>query len=414
MNIIFLADIVPYPPNTGIKIRTFNIIKQLSNGGENKIYLLCFNHKILIPSKNTLEEYKKVLEEFCAEVHIFDIPSDKNRFTYYIELLKNLMHKNPYRAERYYSKECEKTLSHIVDTNDIDLIHFDKTEFCRYLPVCKDIPVCCTNHNVESLLMKRRAEFETTVLKKFFANLQYVKTEKYERLMLSRVNAFITCSEFDRDFFYNKIGVIGTPSEVIDNGVDVSFYSDYQYENPTNDYLLLIGAQNKDSTANYDATMYFIEDIWPRVKQKYPRIKLKIVGRNPDISISKLEELDENIEVVGWVEDERKYIANAAMLLVPLRIGGGSRLKIITTMAMGKTIVSTPVGAEGISCTHNKDILLADNSLDFAMQVCEAYDSSKLREAIGTNALMLAKDKYDWNKIGAKQRKFYERIVLEI
>lgn len=411
MNIIFLADIVPYPPNTGIKIRTFNILKQLSNNGENKIYLFCFNHKILIPTQALLDEYKIELAKYCVEVHIFDIPSDKNRATYYLALLKNLVQKNPYRVERYYSKQCEDAVKNIVATKKIDLIHFDKTEFCRYLPVVKDIPVCCTNHNVESLLMKRRATFETTVLKKFFANLQYVKTESYEKKMLNKVAAFVTCSEYDRDFFHKELGIKGTSSAVIDNGVDVSFYSDYQCKQPANDYLLLIGAQNKDSTANYDATMYFIKDIWPMVKSRLPDVKLKIVGRNPDASITRLGETEKNIEVVGWVEDEREYIANAAMLLVPLRIGGGSRLKIVTAMAMGKTIVSTSIGAEGISCTHDKDILLGDNADDFAELVCKVYQSDKIRDSIGSEALLLAKNKYDWNKIGEKQRDFYTTLV---
>lgn len=409
MNIIFLADIVPFPPNTGIKIRTFNILKQLSNGGQNKVYLFCFNHKALIPTSELLDKYQKELNNYCTEVNVFDIPSDKTQLSYYMCLAKNLLQKNPYRVERYYSKECEGKLYDTIQSKNIDLIHLDKTEFCRYLPLFDSIPVCCTNHNVESLLMKRRAAFETTKLKQLFAYLQYIKTERYEKIMLNKVQSFVTCSDYDREYFHNELGV-NSLSATIDNGVDVEFYSDYECNSEGQGYLLLIGAQNKESTANYDATMYFIEQIWPLVKEKNPEIKLKIVGRNPDESVKRLDVVDENIDVIGWVEDERKYIANASMLIVPLRIGGGSRLKIITAMAMGKTIVSTTIGAEGICCEHNENILLADTEKEFADLICKAHDSSEVRNRIGNNALSLAKSQYDWNKIGEKLRAFYEQL----
>ena len=327
-------------------------------------------------------------------------------------LLKNVFQKNPYRVERYFSKECQDKLKDTVKAKKIDIIHLDKTEFCRYLPLFESIPVCCTNHNVESLLMKRRATYETTKLKKVFAYLQYIKTERYEKRMLNKVQSFVTCSDYDRKYFHARLGV-NSLSETIDNGVDAGFYSDYECSDPSDDYLLLIGAQNKESTANYDATMYFIERVWPLINAKNSDIKLKIVGRNPDESVKRLGVDDKNIEVVGWVEDEREYIANASMLIVPLRVGGGSRLKIITAMAMGKTIVSTTIGAEGISCEHNKDIILADTEEEFSRLVCKAYANSEIRKRIGSNALSLAKSNYDWNKIGEKLRGFYEKQLIK-
>jgi len=413
MNILFIVDVVPYPPNTGHKIRTYNIIKQLHNNGENNIFLLCFKQKALVKTDSEMQRNIAALQELCKEVHVFEIPSDKNRFTYLKCLIKNLFQFVPYRVERYRSKECQARVKIILSNNDINLLHLDKTELFEYSRSAINMPVVCTNHNVESELMRRRSSKEINLPRKLFAYLQYVKTRSYEKRTLNKVSGYITCTDLDREFIKNDLGI--TVSGVtIDNGVDITHYqsvANTQESIKKENFILVIGAQNKISTANYDATTYFMSEIWPSVANSNPGLKLKIVGRDPDVTISAYQEQWSNVEVCGFVQDERPYIEKAMALIVPLRVGGGSRLKIITAMAMGKAIISTSIGAEGINCTGGEDIIIEDDPELFASEITSIVRNNVLREKIGGAARRLVEEKYDWKKIGSKLRRYYEGIV---
>jgi glycosyltransferase involved in cell wall biosynthesis len=311
-------------------------------------------------------------------------------------------------VKRYQSVECVRRIQDILRNNAIDLVHLDKTEFYCYSNYLKGIPLAATNHNVESNLMRERSRFETTVSRRLFAFLQYIKTRRYERTALSRVDGYVTCTNADRDFFRHQLGII-TPHATIDNGVDCSYYYPLQLEE--DHYVLIIGAQNRQSTANYDATMFFIRKIWPYVTQDDPTLKLKIAGRNPDPSVIELSVKYNTVEVLGYVEDEREILARAKALLVPLRIGGGSRLKILTAMGMGKTVISTTKGAKGILCEDGKHILISDRPKQFAAQVLHITRDEEARRSIGKNARDLAVEAYDWEKIGKRLNNFYRSIV---
>lgn len=408
MNVLFIADIVPYPPNTGIKIRTYNIIKQLSQNKKNNIYILSFNHKVLINTEQEMTRCVNALKDLCKEVYVFDIPSDRNRFSYLCCLAKNIFQTKPYRVARYFSKDCSKTISDILKKNKIDLVHLDKAELYGYKPFLGDLPIVCTNHNVESELMKRRVRYEINLLRRLFAYIQYFKTRYYERKVLNMVDGYLTCTDVDRDFFRGELGITSRQA-TIENGVDISYYSNSG--SLEEDYVLIIGAQNKESTANYDATHYFIRDIWPLISEKEPGLKLKIVGRNPDVTVLELAKKYRNVEVLGFVKDEREVFEKAKALLVPLRVGGGSRLKILIAMAMNKAIVSTTIGAEGIACEDGKNIFIADKPALFANNVLKLIADNNLRRAIGASARSLVEDRYDWKKIGEKLRNFYDTIV---
>ena len=405
-NLLFISDIVPYPPNTGIKIRTYNILKQLSK--EFNIYLIAFNHKLFLNNKKEIDNAKCCLKPFCREVYVLEIPSDKNKITYYLCLIKNLLSIKPYRVERYWSKECINIIKKLISDVSIDIIHLDKSELYEYSKYFNKKPCVITNHNVESKLMKYRAKYEINFLRKLYALIQYVKTEKYEKNTLNNASAFITCTKDDHKYFEKELNV-NNLFTVIENGVDVDRYKPrFEFED---DYFLIIGAQSKEATANYDATMYFMDKIWPEIVRQLPEVKLKIVGRNPDKSIIEYGIKDPRISVLGFVEDERDLIEKSLGLLVPLRLGGGSRLKIITAMAMGKTVISTTIGAEGIEYKNNSNILIEDDPQQFALKVVELYYDKDLRCKLGGNAIQLVHNVYDWNIIGNKINNFYKDIL---
>lgn len=406
MNILVLADIVPYPPNTGIKIRTYNIVKQLAREGD-RVFLVCFNHRVFLRTAEQKAEARRELEKLCAEVHILDIPSERSPLASAWAKLANLFQFDPFRVRRYYSQECVDLIGDLHARHGIDLFHLDKTEFHIYARHLPGVPAVPTNHNVESRLFQRRARYEVGALRRLFAWLQYRKTEAYEKKVLSASPGYIVCTDLDRRYFAEELG-IATRAAVIDNGVDVDYYRPLEREG---DYFLIIGAQCKDATANYDATLFFQEKIWPEARKL--GVPLRLVGRDPDPAIRAWGEQDELVEVIGFVDDEREALGQALALLVPLRVGGGSRLKILTAMAMGTPVISTAIGAEGIECEHGLDVMLADEPADFLAAMRTIAQDAEARAGIRRNARLRAERKYDWNLIGDRLKEFYRSLLSE-
>ena len=408
MNILFLADIVPYPPNTGIKIRTYNILKQLHDNGNNKVFVLCFNHKTLISSPQDLTDAVAALKLYCEEIRVFDIASDRSLLAKYFSMMKNIFQRVPHRCIRYFSQECQSAIKSIVRDVDIDIVHLDKTELAYYLDDFRGIPVVCTNHNVESKLMASRVVYERGVFRKYFAHIQSKKLRKFEKKILNSIDGYVTCTDVDRDYFESEMA-IDNRQITIANGVDINYYQRKEREG---EFLLIVGAQNVDSTANFDATHWFMSSIWPGIKSFRPEVKLKIVGRNPDKTILNYA-TDNDVEIVGFVDDERDYFNSATALIVPIRVGGGSRLKILVGMAMGLPIVSTAVGAEGIDVVDGQSITLADEVDQFVDAVVRTISDGGYRGTLAKNAREIAENEYDWSILGRRLRAFYQQIIKD-
>ena len=406
MNILFITDIVPYPPNTGIKIRTYNIIKQLFLSKHN-VYLFAFNHRIFINNNDIEREYKNKLLEICKEVNIYEIETEKNLLSKYFTYIKAVFGVLPYRTYRYKCKKCFDDINKLLTMTKIDCVHLDKVELYNYSSNFFSIPIFVTNHNIESDLMRQRAKKEYNIFRQLFAYLQWIKTEKYEKYVLSEANGFITCSENDEKYFTKKMQ-INTPAITVPNGVDCKHYTPSTAIDEG--YFLIIGAQNKESTANYDATLYFFNSIYPLIEGE--NIKIKIVGRNPDKSIISICNQYNKIDLIGFVEDEREVILKSRALIVPLRIGGGSRLKILTAFGLGKAVISTSKGAEGINCEDNLNIIIRDTPEEFANAIKKLKKSPEIAISIGRKARILAENNYDWQVIGKKIDEFYRSLVL--
>jgi len=409
VNILALTDLVPYPPNTGIKIRTYNTLRQLSLRGH-RVALVCFNHRVLLPDEAAKERCRRALLEDFAEVHILEIPSERNRVSAGLLRAYSVFGREPYRVYRYSSAECRTLVRGILSRAAIDLIHLDKTELFPYAALAPGIPAVATNHNVESVLFRRRAEREVTALRRAFARIQARRAAEYERRVLQRMPAYIVCTSVDAETFRRDLGITSR-SVVIDNGVDTAHYR--PLDGPKGDYVLLIGAQSREATANYDATMWFYREIWPAIRQGNARVELRIVGRNPDPTVLDLARQDPRVTVSGFVDDEREVLGRARLLLVPLRVGGGSRLKILTSMAMGTAVVSTTIGAEGIECRPGEDIAIGDTPSAFAAHALRLFEDEAARAELQVKARALVESVYDWTVIGAKLDDLYRGLVRE-
>jgi polysaccharide biosynthesis protein PslH len=264
------------------------------------------------------------------------------------------------------------------------------------------LPKVILTHNVQSIMFKRRKIYSMTWEDRLFYWPEYLKVLFYEKKNYANFNLGITVSLDDRKALIANVP--GLRVENIPNGVDIDFYQP-RSEEPEPKTLVYIG--NYSYPPNEDAALYFCNEIFPLIRARDKEIKVIFVGKNPPAQIIHTE----GVEATGYVDDIRPYMAGATIVIVPLRVGGGTRLKILDALSMGKAIVSTSLGAEGIDARHGEDILIADTPRDFADRVVEMVHNPGLRKKLEVNGRELAKKKYDWDILAEDLDRYLHEVV---
>ena len=232
--------------------------------------------------------------------------------------------------------------------------------------------------------------------------------ERMERQYVSRAEHVLAVSENDRDFFLRYTGK--GRMTVIPTGVDIDYFSPSAGEEEAKS---IVFTGSMDWVANEDGIVFFIENVLPLVRQKFPRVKLFVVGRRPTMRLKRMAASEQNVEVTGTVDDIRPYLARGSVYVVPLRVGGGTRIKIFEAMAAGKAVVSTTIGAEGLPVSHGENVLLADEPESLAKYVVELLGDRARREKIGNSARKLVTESYSWRAVGKALSNVMEKVSAE-
>jgi len=265
-------------------------------------------------------------------------------------------------------------------------------------------PTVLFQHNVESVLWKRKAQLEVKWLDRMISKVEYAKMMRFEPAQVRRFDHVIAVSEQDREAMSWMVDP--TRISVVPTGVDLAKYRYEPDARPAERLVVFIGSM--DWEANIDGVEFFCNQVWPRVLGKVPKARFRIVGRNPHPRVKKLA--SESVEVTGAVPSTVDHLREAAVIVVPLRMGSGTRIKIYEGMAMGKATVSTQVGAEGLDVHHGQDILLADDAERFADSICSLLGDEGLRRRIEAAAHHTA-SKYDWSVV---TQRFVEILLATI
>jgi glycosyltransferase involved in cell wall biosynthesis len=260
-------------------------------------------------------------------------------------------------------------------------------------------------HNIEYDIVRRTAISTREIDRKLYSELNWRKLRAEERDAWRRFDGCTVTSSRDEALLLRDVPSARTA--VVPNGVDVPFFSAYSAQVPDEMSLLFFGTVRYHP--NLDGLLFFLREVMPRLKARYPTVKLRIVG--PSVVPEIAARAGDDVEVVGLVDDVRPYIARATVVIVPLRIGGGTRFKILEAMAMGKAAVSTVVGAEGIAVRDGEDILLANDAVHFARQIGRLLDDAALRERIGAAARRLAERDYSWDASVARLEDFSVELL---
>jgi glycosyltransferase involved in cell wall biosynthesis len=263
------------------------------------------------------------------------------------------------------------------------------------------------DHNCEYLLQKRAFLTDLAAPARWpgaaYSFVQWRRLRRYEALVCRRADRVLAVSEADAAAL--QALVPGLQATVVPNGIDAQAYSNFQP--PTSNTLVFTGTM--DFRPNVDAVLWFARHVLPRVRADVPDVRLFVVGQRPHRRLDVLRR-DRAVVLTGWVEDVRPYIAQAAVCVAPLRIGGGTRLKLLEAMAMGRPVVATRLGAEGYPLTDGRELLLADTPADFAARVVALLRCPERGAALGRAARAFVEERYDWQVIVPRLEAAYARF----
>jgi len=358
-----------------------------------------------LPEHELKKENLDHLKSFCKAVYPFEIPVDMSKITSAKMLFLNLFSSLPFVGQKYDAPLMRQKIREIIQREHIDLVHVDMLPLTVYLNEFENLPKILVNHNVESVRLYRWFKTEPNPVKKAYLGIQWLKLRSFERSAMNQFDGCVVVSEIDKELLIKM--KVKSSLFVVPNGTDTKFFKPSNGKVVANS-VLWIG--HMDVHTNKDAVIYFWKDIYPILRRKYPKVKVTFVGTAPPKEIADAAQKDGQVKATGFVNDIRPYMDEAAVMVVPIRIGSGTRLKILDAMAMGKAIVSTSVGCEGLNVNDGKDILIADDPEGFSDNTIDLLKNSDKRIALEKNALDLAKT-YDWDLIRKKQEAVYQDVV---
>ena len=351
---------------------------------------------------------RELSSEYCHELVCIPHPR-REKFTtgFYVELMLNLASDLPYAIKKYESSAMREEIKRHVAEKRFDVLVCDFLAPAANVPANINCPTVLFQHNVEAMIWKRHYEVQKSAPKKAYLFRQWQKMQAFEAKMCPQFNCVVAVSREDRELMQQEYGVENIYD--VPTGVDTTFFrpSGQIACKPHN----LVFTGSMDWLPNEDAIRYFTEEIMPRIKKTVPDVTLTVVGRDPYPSLVELSKRDPSVIVTGRVEDVRPFMEEAAVYIVPLRIGGGTRLKIYEAMAMEKAIVSTSIGAEGLPVTDAEEILLADTPESFADAVVRLLQQDSLASNIGKRAAARVREEFGWDKVAESFVRICERAI---
>jgi sugar transferase (PEP-CTERM/EpsH1 system associated) len=374
------------PPDTGGRIRSYNILRELA-----RLHSVTFFTFYAAHANDQHPTLNQLFEEAISIPLSLPAPKSLGELLDYAPYLLTLQ---SYSLMKYCVPQVRRQLRSLLQRQNFDVIVCDFVFAAPAIPWDIRCPKVLFTHNVEAIIWKRHYEVARNLLWKALSWREWKTMERAERIYLKKANHVLTVSEADRGVFQSFLD----PSRisVIPTGVDLDFFQPYRGDETENS---LVFTGSMDWLPNEDGIFYFVEQVLPRIREQVPEVSLTVVGRNPSLRLRDLASREKSIRLTGWVEDVRPYLARGAVCIVPLRIGGGTRIKIFEAMAMQKAVVSTTVGAEGLPVQHNENVVLADDPGEFARQTVELLRNTARRQQIGAAAHKMVSERYGWHGV---------------
>ncbi|MFO0589833.1 MAG: glycosyltransferase [Polyangiaceae bacterium] len=396
MKVLWVKSELLHPVDKGGKIRTLEMLRHLMR--DHHVTYVC------LASPNDTQDAYESAREYCHRLVTFPW-SEPPRFSrgFYAELAKNVAAPLPYVIEKYRQPQMLEWIAREDARHSYDVVVCDFLSPSANVPDRLSAATVLFEHNVETILWERTFKNEKNPAKRAYFYAQYLKMRAYERRLCHRYQAVAAVSTNDADAIRDMFRV----SDVypVPTGVDVDFFSPLtdparpnRPEKPAREKADLVFTGSMDWMPNEDAILYFAESILPRIAAAVPEVKVTVVGRNPTPKLKELAAREPRIVLTGRVEDVRPYIDRSSVYIVPIRVGGGTRIKIYEAMGMARAVVSTTIGAEGLPVKDGEEILLADEPDRFADEVVRLLRDEPARVKIEEAARKAVVERFGWDR----------------
>jgi len=398
--ILFLTNEIPYFTGGGTPIRDFNLLKNLSD--RYRFTVICFSDC----DREKSSRRSAALDEHCEKVILVDREQGPvDRWHSRMEVLRRLWDPVPRRVTALTPPTLRSQIEGLLLEQEYDVVHANHVEMGALLSDVREARRV-VGHEAVSPKLKRLLQIGSGPLRKTLGYVEWRKFTRYERALYGAVDLCTMVSEQERRTVLEMAPDANVA--IVPNGVDTSFFpfAPQQYPHGSKRSLLFIGSMAY--TPNQDAVLFFRRKVWPLLKAKFPNLTWQIVGRDPSPAVESLVSAD--ISVTGWVRDVRPYMDRSLAMIVPLRSGGGTRLKILEAMAAGLPVVSTTIGAEGLDVSDGQTILLADTPSDFVDAVEVLISRPDFGQEIRFAARRLVESRYDWSTIAGRLDKAYQSL----
>ena len=397
MRILWIKADRLLPVHNGGNIRSYHIARHLGNRHE----LTFFSY---YPGKPDAEYEQALAAELPGAVGFCTGTASATPMARALDYALRLPAKAPYAVSRFGRPAVQQRIQEWFRQSRFEVAICDFLDAAVNFPAELSIPSVLFQHNVESEIWRRHSETEQNPAKRAVYALEYRKMRRYEAAMVRKFHHVIAVSENDRALMMKWTDA--SRITVVPTGVDLQRFSPGDPARRLDGLVLFVGAM--DWEPNVDAVEYFCGRVWPAICAEYPGARFRIVGRNPGRRVRSLA--SDSVEVTGSVPSVQEHLEQASVVVVPLRIGGGTRLKIYEAMAMAKAVVSTTVGAEGLEVTSGRDIVLADGEPRLASAVVQLLRDRSERERYEQAAVALARS-FDWSAIAEQFAAVLERIA---
>jgi sugar transferase (PEP-CTERM/EpsH1 system associated) len=393
MKILFLSSWFPYPPDNGSRIRIFNLIKQLSK--EHDITLSSFSR-----DGEVTEDRLQAMQQYCSTVQA--VPLAPFRPSSFRSIL-GFFSSRPRSFVDMYSPQMQGLVEWIGREGHFSVVIASEIDTAPYAITLRGVPRIL--EDVELAVLREKRTSQSRVGRRLRYGLMWWKTRRFITHLLRRFDGCTVVSQQERANVL-RIAPNCRHVTVVPNGVDLDRYKG-DFGAPEQGTLVFSGALTYG--ANFDAMEFFLRQVFPLLKARWPEVILRITGKTKGVSVDHLP-LDESVILTGYLDDVRPTVARSWACVVPLRVGGGTRLKILEAMALGTPVVSTTKGAEGLEVIPGEDILIADGPIEFADAILRLLGDRALRAKLAVNGRRLVEERYSWKTSAQK----LERLLCQV